>query len=200
MSDKDSTDNHYVNNKEFYAEISEWKERVVEADKMGEERPQIPDSVALKIMKIAHRMSYKPNFINYTYRDDMISDGIENGLRYAHNFNPEKTSNPFAYFSQIIYNAFVQRITKEKRQFDVKAKVAQNLVTIDQMEGGGTVSDTQEHDGDEDFDNGALDHLQAYFEHDLEEAEARRSRKNKKTKDDSSNPQDLSNYMKEEDK
>ena len=50
----------------------------------------------------------------------MISDGIENCLQYIHNFNPEKSNNPFAYFTQIIYYAFIRRIQKEKKQAHVK--------------------------------------------------------------------------------
>ena len=65
-------------------------------------------------LKIANGLSYRPNFINYTYRQEMISDGIENCLQYIHNFDPEKSKNPFAYFTQIIYYAFIRRIQKEK--------------------------------------------------------------------------------------
>ena len=71
-------------------------------------------------------MSYRPNFINYTFRDDMISDGIENCLQYLDNFNPKKSNNPFAYFTQIIYYAFVRRIQKEKKQTTIKQKLIQD--------------------------------------------------------------------------
>ncbi len=68
----------------------------------------------------------RPNFINYAFKDDMISDGIENCLHYIHNFNPEKSTNPFAYFTQIIYYAFIRRIQKEKKQLYIKFKSMQN--------------------------------------------------------------------------
>jgi len=57
------------------------------------------------------------------FRDDMISDGIENCVQYIHNFNPEKSTNPFAYFTQIIHYAFLRRIQKEKKQLDIKTKI-----------------------------------------------------------------------------
>jgi DNA-directed RNA polymerase specialized sigma24 family protein len=73
-------------------------------------------------MKISEGLSYRPNFINYTYRDDMVSDGIENCLLYINNFNPDKSANPFSYFTQIIYFAFIRRIQKEKKQLYIKYK------------------------------------------------------------------------------
>ena len=82
-------------------------------------------------LKIANHLSYRPNFINYTYRDEMISDGIENCLQYVHNFNPDKSNNPFAYFTQIIYYAFLRRIQKEKKQSHVKNKLIENM-TVDE--------------------------------------------------------------------
>ena len=86
------------------------------------------------IYKIATRLSTRPNFINYTYRDDMISDGIENCLQYMSNFNPDKSNNPFAYFTQIIYYAFIRRIQKEKKQMQVKSKLIQNAGVENMMD------------------------------------------------------------------
>ena len=74
-------------------------------------------------LKIATHLSYKPNFVNYMFRDDMISDGIENCVQYIHNFDPAKSKNPFAYFTQIIHYAFLRRIQKEKKQLDIKNKI-----------------------------------------------------------------------------
>ena len=81
------------------------------------------DYIGKCFLKIANHLSYRPNFINYTFRDDMISDGIENCLQYLDNFNPAKSNNPFAYFTQIIYYAFVRRIQKEKKQVTIKHKL-----------------------------------------------------------------------------
>ena len=114
---------HYVNNKEFLQAIVERKTLIKEAESVGEPPPQITNYLGECILKIANHLSYRPNFINYTYREEMISDGIENCLQYIDRFDPEKSSNPFAYFTQIIYYAFVRRITKEKKQQQIKEKM-----------------------------------------------------------------------------
>jgi len=114
---------HYVNNKEFLAAMVEYKKSVNEAKKAGKDKPPVTDYIGSCFLKIANHLSYRPNFINYTFRDDMISDGIENCLQYLDNFNPETSSNPFAYFTQIIYYAFVRRIQKEKKQITIKQRM-----------------------------------------------------------------------------
>jgi len=114
---------HYVNNKEFLQAMIEWRERVDEAENSGKTPPQVTNYIGECFLKIATHLSYKPNFINYTYREEMICDGIENCLQYIKNFNPEKSNNPFAYFTQIIYYAFLRRINKEKKQSHVKNKM-----------------------------------------------------------------------------
>jgi len=124
MTTKDTK--HYVDNKEFLQAMIEWKEKCNNA-KEDEGIPPVTNYIGECFLKIANHLSYKPNFINYTYRDEMISDGIENCLQYASNFNPEKSKNPFAYFTQIIYYAFVRRIQKEKKQQHIKHKMIQNL-------------------------------------------------------------------------
>ena len=114
---------HYVNNKEFLAAMVEYKKSVNKAKKDKINKPPVPDYIGECFLKIANHLSYRPNFINYTFRDDMISDGIENCLQYLDNFNPRKSKNPFAYFTQIVYYAFLRRIAKEKRQLDIKDKI-----------------------------------------------------------------------------
>jgi len=114
---------HYVNNKEFTAAISEHNYAVKQAIKDGKEPPRVSEYIGECIYKIATRLSTKPNFINYSYRDEMICDGIENCVQYINNFNPEKSKNPFAYFTQIIHYAFLRRIQKEKKQLEIKTKI-----------------------------------------------------------------------------
>jgi DNA-directed RNA polymerase specialized sigma subunit len=114
---------HYVNNKEFLAAMVEFRKAVNKAKRDKTERPPVPNYIGECFLKIANHLSYRPNFINYTYRDDMISDGIENCLQYLDNFNPETSSNPFAYFTQIIYYAFIRRIQKEKKQVTIKQRM-----------------------------------------------------------------------------
>ena len=114
---------HYVNNKEFLAAMVEYKKSVNKAKRTKQLKPPVPDYIGECFLKIANHLSYRPNFINYTFRDDMISDGIENCLQYLDNFNPKTSNNPFAYFTQIIYYAFLRRIAKEKKQSHVKNKM-----------------------------------------------------------------------------
>jgi DNA-directed RNA polymerase specialized sigma24 family protein len=116
---------HYVNNKEFLAAMVEYKKGVDKAKKNNLTKPPVTDYIGECFLKIANHLSYRPNFINYTYRDDMISDGIENCLQYLDNFDGEKSNNPFAYFTQIIYYAFIRRIQKEKKQSHVKHMMIQ---------------------------------------------------------------------------
>ena len=114
---------HYVNNKEFTAAIAEHNQAVKDAIAKGEEPPRVTEYIGECIYKIATRLSTKPNFINYSYRDEMICDGIENCLQYIENFNEEKSNNAFAYITQIIYFAFLRRIQKEKKQLEIKTKI-----------------------------------------------------------------------------
>ena len=114
---------HYVNNKEFLEAMKAYKKRVNKAKREKQPKPPVDNYLGSCFLKIANHLSYRPNFINYTFRDDMISDGIENCLQYLDNFNPSKSNNPFAYFTQIIYYAFVRRIQKEKKQVTIKHKL-----------------------------------------------------------------------------
>ena len=114
---------YYVNNKEFLAAITVYRNSVLKARDDGAARPRVPNYIGECFLKIATHLSYKPNFVNYMFREDMICDGIENCVQYIENFNPEKSKNPFAYFTQIIYYAFLRRIQKEKRQLEIKNKI-----------------------------------------------------------------------------
>ena len=114
---------HYVDNKKFLQAMIEYKDKCDKAEKRKRKAPPVTNYIGECFLKIANHLSYRPNFINYTFRDDMISDGIENCLQYLDNFNPEKSNNPFAYFTQIIYYAFIRRIQKEKKQTTIKHKL-----------------------------------------------------------------------------
>ena len=114
---------HYVNNKELLEALIDYRQRVAIAEQRGDPKPQISNYIGDCFLKIATHLSFKPNFVNYIFKDDMISDGIENCIQYIHNFDPKKSSNPFAYFTQIIHYAFLRRIQREKRQLDIKNKI-----------------------------------------------------------------------------
>ena len=119
---------NYVNNGDLFDALVEYKRLVREAEDAGEQKPRVPDYIGTCIYQIATRLATKPNFSGYSYKDDMISDGIENCLLYMGNFNSEKSSNPFAYFTQIIWYAFLRRIQKEKKQMYIRFKSSQVMV------------------------------------------------------------------------
>ena len=116
---------HYVNNRDFLDALIEYREKVAEAAANDLPKPRITNYIGSCFLKIATHLSYKSNFVNYMYREDMISDGIENCVQYIHNFDPAKSKNPFAYFTQISYFAFLRRIQREKRQLDIKTKIVE---------------------------------------------------------------------------
>lgn len=125
---------HYINNQDFLKALIQYKKDCVEAKKQNKPEPAIPNYIGECWMKIAEGLSHKPNFINYTYRDEMISDGIENCLMYFNNFDPKKSNNPFAYFTQIVYYAFLRRIQKEKKQLYIKYKSTEHFGIFDEGE------------------------------------------------------------------
>lgn len=128
---------HYVDNKRLYAAIQQYKQDLLVSKEQGVTKPRIPEYVGECILLIAQRLSTKPSFLNYSYREEMISDGIENCISYFDNFDPNLSSNPFAYFTQIIYYAFLRRIKKEKKQVYVKYKIAEfNLLFSEFVEQG----------------------------------------------------------------
>jgi hypothetical protein len=165
---------HYVNNKEFLAALIERKQLVLEAEEAGEPKPQISKYIGECILKIATHLSYKPNFINYTYKDDMILDGIENCIQYIDNFDPAKSSNPFAYFTQIIYFAFLRRIATEKKQSYIKNKLIKEM-PFDSF-------DIQQQDEDGHFHNAYVDYIQSNQNSDLDDYFERKAAKKVKKK------------------
>mgnify|MGYP003638054822 CR=1 FL=1 len=168
----------YVDNKQFFAAMVEYKKSVRDAEADDSERPVVPNYVAECIMKIATHLSYKPNFVNYTFREDMICDGIENCLQYIDNFDPAKSNNPFAYFTQIIYFAFIRRIQKEKKQLYVKYKATENANIFDQT------AETQEHDKSRTYDTSvksgewSKDYMSTFVENFEQTKRKKRTKKN----------------------
>lgn len=122
-NEKSNDKNHYVNNPEFFKEMKLHIAAVKRAKRNKESLPKVSNYIGECILSIANKLANKPNFVNYPFREEMISDGIENSLQYLNNFNPKKSSNPFAYFTQIIYFAFVRRIQKEKKQLATKYRL-----------------------------------------------------------------------------
>ncbi len=123
MSDKDS---HYVDNQKFLEAMTEWKEQIKVAEETGEGKPPVSEYIGECFLLIAERLSMRANFINYPFREEMVGDAIENCLMYASNFDPAKSKNPFSYFTQIIYYAFLRRIQKEKKQSYIKYRIIES--------------------------------------------------------------------------
>lgn len=119
---------HYVSNSTLLQALIDYQKLVRRAKRNYEERPVLPDYIGECFLKIAERLSRKPNFYSYTFRDEMISDAVENCLMYVDNFDPNKSTNPFSYFTQIIYYAFLRRIQREKKHLYVKYKMAEEFI------------------------------------------------------------------------
>ena len=137
---------HYVDNKKFLAALVVYRTECAEATEKGLGKPRVSNYIGDCFLKIATHLSYKPNFVNYMFREDMISDGIENCVQYIHNFDPEKSKNPFAYFTQIIHYAFLRRIQKEKKQLEIKTKIIEKtgfdeVMAVDDNSLAGSSSD-----------------------------------------------------------
>lgn len=126
---------NYVNNKQLYEIMKDYFEKVQVAKAAGTELPRVPNYVGECLLLISQRLANKPNFNGYSYKEEMISDGIENSLMYINNFDPNKSTNPFAYFTQIIKFSFIRRIEKEKKQHYIKIKNLQNYNIVDELDG-----------------------------------------------------------------
>jgi hypothetical protein len=117
---------HYVDNKAFYTAIVQYRVKVLAAKEAGVPIPRMPNYIGDCLYKIATNLALKPNFAGYSFREELIGDALENAIQYFHNFNPEKSTNPFAYFTQLMWFAFLRRIHREQKESYVKQKVMRN--------------------------------------------------------------------------
>ena len=144
-----SKSNHYIDNEKFTAAIIEHRNKYLEAKKHNKPKPQLSNYIGQCFIDMSNNMIRKMsfgkglNFIDYTFKDECVEDAIENCLRYAHKYNPEAISKrtgeqiqsgAFAYFSQIIYFAYIRRIYKENTQLYVKYKMAENIAILSEDE------------------------------------------------------------------
>lgn len=171
---------HYVDNKKLYASIVEYRTGVLESKKNATPKPKIPEYIGECVLLIANRLSTKPNFVNYPFREEMVSDGIENCICYIDNFDPLKSDNPFAYFTQIIYYAFLRRIQKEKKQLYIKHKTLENSMIFNDL-----VTQSQGEDKDIassliDITNDSMYDFIKSFEDGLDEQKIKRKKSKKK--------------------
>lgn len=173
MIEEKITSNHYVDNKQFLEALKEYRQSVEEAAKNKQPKPRVPEYIGKCFLLIAQRLTYRPNFMNYTYKDDMISDGIENCLAYIDNFNPDKSNNPFAYFTQIIYYAYLRRIQKEKRQTYIKYKATEKANIFGELADMGELEDL------DDIHYVSNGHMEEFIG-DYEEAKRKKNEKRRK--------------------
>ena len=103
--------------------MTDYREKRLAAEEKGDPKPQVSEYIGECFVKIANHLAYKSNFVNYTFREEMILDGIENCITYIDNFNPEKSKNPFAYFTQITYYAFLRRIQKKRNNLTLSTSI-----------------------------------------------------------------------------
>lgn len=118
---------NYINNKQFYEAMVKYRDSVLEAEREGKPKPRVPNYIGHCIMQIGERLSYKYQFRSYSYREELVYDGIEACIRYIDNFNPDKSTNPFAYFTQVTYNAFINRLNREQEQQYIKARLMKEM-------------------------------------------------------------------------
>ncbi len=169
---------HYVDNKQLYATLIQYKKERLNAKKEKKAPPPIPPYVGECLLQIANRLSYKPNFANYMFRDEMVGDGIENCINYLNNFDPDKSSNPFAYFTQIIYYAFLRRIDREKRQLYVKHKTLENSMILNEL---AEMGDDEEVVVTANIDTAYMKDFVAVFEDKVEQRKQKRIKRRNET-------------------
>ena len=115
--------NNFIDNNEFYDAFVDFHAKCQEAQEKGEPRPIVPRYIGKCFLDIAEHLSMRPNFSNYMYRQDMVMDAVENCVVYCHRFDPQKSKNPFSYFTQVCWYAFIRRISKEKKQIEICDKI-----------------------------------------------------------------------------
>ena len=186
---------HYVNNAQFSQAVVDYVGKLEECRKDEISLPKVPDYIAQCFLRIAEGLSHKANFIRYTYREEMVMDAVENCLKAISNYNLEAATrtgkpNAFAYFTQITWFAFLRRITKEKKQQDIKLKYLtksgiENFIDIGDEAVG---SDVAAH-----FVDTLKDRIQRVRNTDMEMKEiVKKERKRRRTKTADS---DLSEFM-----
>lgn len=134
MTENKKTKKEYINNSDFVKALSDHKKLLIESRDNNLPEPRLPNYIGECFIKIAEGLSHRPNFINYTYKDEMIADAIENCIMYCQNFDPDKSKNAFSYFTTVIWYAFLRRIQKEKKQLYIKYKATEQFGILDENE------------------------------------------------------------------
>lgn len=132
---------HYVSNKDFASEINIYRKSYLEAQANSIQPPQMSESIGYAILRIANKLSTAHNFVGYSFKDEMIADGVMKCIRKIHLFDSDRSDNAFAYATQIIFNAFIERIKIERRQTSIKAKMVNEKLSSDFVMHGGMQDD-----------------------------------------------------------
>jgi len=132
---------HYVKNADFSAAVMDYVINKNEEEEKGNPAPIVTNYIAESFLKICEGLSHRPNFIRYTYREEMVMDAVENCLKAISNYNLETATrtgkpNAFSYFTQIAFFAFLRRIAKEKKQQDVKFRFIERMSVEDFIDVG----------------------------------------------------------------
>jgi len=143
--------NYYVDNDTLLNAIIGYQNAVKLAKETNVEEPIMPDYIGECILKIANKFAYRNNFINYSYRDEMIADGIEVCITGVKKFDHTKWDNPFAYLTQCCFYAFISRIKREKKQQYIRSEIMKNYSV--------ETFDIQDQDLDEDFRNSMMEFI-----------------------------------------
>ena len=125
MTEEKKKKPHYVNNRDFSTAVNKYVIKANNAKANDLTVPPVTDYIGKCFLKISEGLSYRPNFIRYTYREEMIMDAVENCLKAINNYDIERATrtnkpNAFSYFTQISFYAFLRRLAKEKRQQNIR--------------------------------------------------------------------------------
>jgi len=86
-------------------------------------KPRVSNYIGECLYKIARGFQTTPRHINRTYPEDLCSNAVENCLKYITNFDPEKSTNPFSYFTQIVHFSFLRTVYSENKQRDIESRI-----------------------------------------------------------------------------
>ncbi len=137
---------------------------VIRSKELGQITPKLAGMLKL----LTERYSCHPNFIGYSFREDMCGEALVNLSRNALLFNPEKSSNPFAFYTTAIYHSFLQYLNTEKRHRNIRDAL---LIEIGENPSFNYMEESKQHTGE---DASEISEGLADLSKNIEEAKARR--------------------------
>lgn len=177
-------DEHYVNNREFTLALDDYSRECKDAEDQGKEKPRMNNYLGVCIMRMANRLANSPRFRNYSFRDEMIHNGILAAVKYAHRFDGDRFDNGFAYVTQILFSHFIITIKNEKKKYET------NLQLIQQAEVGVI--------GNAEFSSLASEHARSIADQKLQDLEENKMERDEDGKSNKRGFHLRSGYTKEE--